>query len=294
MEIVFNELEYKIREFDPYVDYNIVKIELYTSKHTISTKQVPPDETPRNIKRTSFPTENKTLKGEFGQQEKPLFPSEDHRKLVRNDKIEYLPYSAILRIQVKFESDKESWFSGTGFLVGPRHLLTTAYNIYDDNNDEWAEIIQVITPLGIGHVLRAYKFESCDIALLVLDDAFGDLFGWLGLTCYFNMDKIEKQIVRVTGYPVDGDKVGKMYTSKGDPEICKGGVISYDISTREGQSGSPVWIKGMIETFVVGIHTLKGDQKKNVNKGFLFTQERLVTIVRWIEESYNIEGLDAN
>src|SRR5688572_29884192 len=69
--------------------------------------------------------------------ERCLIDGEDRREPVVPRLLRSFPYSAV--VQLHFQLDRP--YSGSGIVVGPHHVLTTAHNVYDDEFG-WAKDIK--------------------------------------------------------------------------------------------------------------------------------------------------------
>ncbi len=103
------------------------------------------------------------------------------------------PYSIFAQITMKF---KGQTYGGSGTLVGPHHILTCGHNVYDTDDNVWAEEITVYpalndkhAPFGSVKVVKVFTFtqytnqkdERYDIALLILNKSIGKYTGWAGM-----------------------------------------------------------------------------------------------------------------
>lgn len=169
-------------------------------------------------------------------------------------------------------------YGGSGVLVGPRHLLTCAHNVYWPEKKIWAERIQFYPALKNGdapydgfnvvgaYILKAWlaseDADAQDLALLVFQQPVGLTLGFHGVACY--PERILRSgKVHVTGYP--GDKGGQqMWTMSGLLDTISDEGFTYDIDTAAGQSGGAISLLDLDENpYVVGVHTRGGSTRNS-------------------------------
>jgi glutamyl endopeptidase len=167
-------------------------------------------------------------------------------------------------------ADGTKWI-GTGWLVGPRVLVTAGHCVYLHNNGGWARQIEVIPArLGAerpyGSVMAA-SFRSVrgwtqnqnrqyDYGAVLLPESrrLGEELGWFGYAVRSD-DALFNTWVNISGYP--GDKpAGTQWFHAKEVAQVEERVLTYTIDTAGGQSGAPVWIKQADGSrYGVGIHT---------------------------------------
>lgn len=165
-----------------------------------------------------------------------------------------------------------SVFLGTGFLIGRRGVVTAGHCVYLHEHGGWARSIEVspgrnedTRPYGritstAFHSVRGWtrgRKRICDYGFIVLPKAPSPFPGSFGVQARPDSG-IKGKILNTGGYP--GDKAraglpGTMWWHKRKATRLEPNVITYDIDTAGGQSGSPVWITSAGSRTVVGIHT---------------------------------------
>jgi len=221
----------------------------------------------------------------------------DDRTLVDNPK--RWPYFPVCKISMVFEdayvssdgTEEDITASGTGFLMGPNLLVTAAHCVYQDVTSTRSYQDNISNPLFAGSVtvmaavegtsesrpdypylataktiaISKHFFEHTDPdndwAAITLDRDLGLSIGYYGKirNWYEGGAKVFSY-----GYPFDAyDNMvqthGKL-TGKTDAQY------KYDMDTKVGQSGSPVFMTGRDgATYVCGVHTREGNYGTRFN-----------------------------
>lgn len=185
------------------------------------------------------------------------------------------PWRAICALRMT-AADGTHWI-GTGWLVGPRTVITAGHCVYMHNQGGWASSIEVIPGLNgaarpygscVSSVLRSVKGwtdskkREHDYGAIILpaNCALGNQTGYFGYSVKDN-SFLMPAVLNMSGYP--GDKGGneQWFMSKKAKNVSDR-VITYEIDSMGGQSGAPVWVKIGEERYCVGIHT-NGDGSGN-------------------------------
>lgn len=178
------------------------------------------------------------------------------------------PWRAICALRMT-AADGTKWI-GTGWLVGPRTVITAGHCVYMHDNGGWPRSIEVIP--GLNGASRPYgscvattfrsvkgwtesKKREYDYGAIILpaNCRFGDRTGYFGYSVKDD-SFLMSAVLNLSGYP--GDKGGneQWFMSKKAKSVSER-VITYEIDTMGGQSGAPVWVKIGEERYCVGIHT---------------------------------------
>ena len=183
-----------------------------------------------------------------------------------------------------------SGWSGSGVLIGPRHVLTASHSI--DWTPGWAQVDVLYTnslslaqsgathayaetKVGPGQISDADSDE--DYAVIVLDQRLGDRFGWLGARTYDSDWDDEQLAWRSIGYPQDWSATGQTAAYQRDfllnelgADLGSARLIRSDtFDNWLGQSGSPIfgfWSDG---PYAVGVVSGQGADYNYISGGSL-------------------------
>lgn len=178
------------------------------------------------------------------------------------------PWRTICSLRITAR-DGSNWI-GTGWLVGPRTLITAGHVVYMHRRGGWASRIEVIPgrngsnkPFGSA---TAFSFRSVkgwtnkkkrshDYGAIILPSSapYGRQLGYFG---YANLSffSLLGRRVNLSGYPADKTS-GTQWWHARRIKVVTGRTLVYNIDSAGGQSGSPVWRLKNGKRHVVGIHT---------------------------------------
>jgi len=194
-------------------------------------------------------------------------------------------------------------FNGTGWLAGPRTVITAGHCLHNDafGGDGWARQVTVIPgqswevrePFGTAVSTRlscadpwlATRDRAHDLGCLHLDDPVGERVGWLKYDAVDPADLTRTTAV-VSGYPEFAGSYEHLLVAKGAVRTALAGRLYYEIDTTDGQSGGPVWIGDVNAPTVVAVHAYEADATPaqvgpGVNSGALLTPDHLRLIQTW-------------
>ncbi len=165
--------------------------------------------------------------------------------------------------------DGSRWI-GTGWLVGPRAVITAGHVVYMHRHGGWARRIEVIPgrngsrrPYGscTSSNLRSVKGwtrrkkRSHDYGAIILPRScpYGSRLGYFGYAnlSYFSLLGLK---VNLSGYPGDKPRGTQWWHARRIKWVTARTIV-YNIDSAGGQSGSPVWRLRNGKRHVVGIHT---------------------------------------
>ncbi|SFI83979.1 trypsin-like serine peptidase [Thermoflavimicrobium dichotomicum] len=195
------------------------------------------------------------------------------------------PYSAIAHI--------ESSIGGcTGWMIGPRTLVTAGHCVYDPDTKQWATDVTVTPgrngtskPYGSAKDIEIFVSAGWgqngdighDYAVIILDQEIGYATGWFGYR--WTSSSLTGVAENISGYPGDktygtqwqhADKIRKTETYR----------LYYANDTYGGQSGSPVYQKYEASCdgpCAIAIHTY-GAGGTSYNSGTRITEEVFDTL----------------
>lgn len=177
------------------------------------------------------------------------------------------PYRCIAML-ISYAPDGTVW-GGTGWFASPRVVVTAGHVVYFPKNGGWASQVEVYpgrnggsSPYGscVSNTFRSTRgwTEQQQMAadygaVLLPDTTLVGNFGYASLTD----GELGNVLVNVYGYP--GDKPdGTLWGNYRQLVGVTEEEIYYNISTYEGESGAPVFIKEGDHRTVVGIHNYGG------------------------------------
>ena len=171
---------------------------------------------------------------------------------------------------------------GTGWLAGPRIVVTAGHNVFMHRQGGWANQIMVIpgrnleaAPYGRVVARRFHsvagwvneKKEAHDYGAIMLPEPIGDSAGYFGYDDLSNTE-LNRSILNVIGYPGDKER-GTMWGHSLGISRISSDTLTYDIDTAGGQSGAPVFRVVGDDVTVVGIHNygdLAGNSASRINE----------------------------
>lgn len=190
----------------------------------------------------------------------------DNRTRVQNTTA--FPWRAICALRITAANGAR--FIGTGWLISPRTVITAGHCVYMHDQGGWARSIEVIPGLNdaarpygshVGTVLKSVtgwtqsKNREFDYGAIILPagNRPGAQTGTFGFAVRDDAF-LRNAMLNLSGYP--GDKGGsQQWFHALKTKSVASRVITYDIDTVGGQSGSPVWVLQNGQRYAVGVHT---------------------------------------
>ena len=221
--------------------------------------------------------------------------------------VQNLPYSAVMYLSIWIDANDDGipqlseYAQGTGYLVGPNVLLTAAHNTYQIGTgvvDQVRAYLQYenggsSTPYYAGTFIWStaytqYGNENYDWCIMIMQDDLGGEVGWYyGLGTYGDYNPVGDDIT-ISGY---SSSVFGAYQHYCDGEITDKTTykIKYDIDTKSGQSGSPVYNAYQTNWIAWGIHTKSASLFTDAS-GVRFTYTLYDIICDKIDEGKELYG----
>jgi V8-like Glu-specific endopeptidase len=185
-----------------------------------------------------------------------------------------------------------SKYIGTGWLAGPRVVLTAGHCVYFHDDGGWPAQIEVYPARNgsdqpFGYTSSTFRsvngwvkqqLRGCDYGAIILPEA--PPVGFFGYSSMADSD-LAGLMVSVYGYP--GDKPdGTLWGHYRQLKQVMSDQLVYNIATIGGQSGAPVWDKNGNDRNVVGIHTTGGAAGNSATR---ITDEVFDNIGKWKDEN---------
>lgn len=207
-----------------------------------------------------------------------------------------IPWKRICHL--KITASNGTTFSGTGFFIGKRTIVTAGHCVYLHGHGGWAKKIEV-TPARNGSEAPFGSFTSTsfrsvrgwvdskarnyDYGVIQLSktDKIPAGIGSFGVSVFSDASILNLKLINTYGYPGDKEP-GTMWGHKRKANAVTTNTIIYDIDTMPGQSGSPVWIKKTDGSrMALAIHT-NGSQLGN--SATRITQSVANNLLKWRNE----------
>lgn len=182
------------------------------------------------------------------------------------------PWRCICSLEIWTQRGRS--FPGTGWLAGPRTVITAAHCVYRFKQREWVKEIKVMPSregsnerfgsctsreFDCPEEYRDEKSRPHDYGVVVLpeDSPFGSTVGFFGFADLHSNVLLGTK-VEISGYP--GNRKGTQWHHARRLSEVDDASLYYEIDTSKGQSGAPAWlIEGEDAGYVVGIHNSGSD-----------------------------------
>ncbi len=215
---------------------------------------------------------------------------EDHRVKSDDNRVAY--------ITMKFDSDPDTVYRGTAFIVAKNALMTVLHAYYNKNLNEFAKEIKVYPEgreAGVVYKVKDVVYDTEvlkngsiddgeDWAILEVDEDIGSKYGYFE----FSSSVSEGDLITVTGFP--GDKGRVRYTEDGEALLVDEKMIRHRISTYSGTSGAPTFKTVDGTDIVVGVYCAgtKDETTNGVNSSTRIT-ESIADLLMKYRQYYYVE-----
>lgn len=202
-----------------------------------------------------------------------------------------LPWRCVCHLVVDGLHDQQTL--GTGWMAGPRTVITAGHNLVSHRFGREATRITVVPGRQVDSApfdfFRSSRFdvhprwrsagdERCDLGVIWLDAAVGEHVGWFGFGSRPDAD-LADLIVNTAGYPAD-KRPGTQWFNAGRISAIAARVLEYGLDTEAGQSGSPIFaVDANDERVVLAVHAYGGDA---VNRGIRVTDQVFALFRDWV------------
>lgn len=182
---------------------------------------------------------------------------------------------------------------GTGWMAGPRTVLTAGHNIFSHKLGREASRISVVPGRQVDvapfDFFRSSRFdvhprwrsagdENFDLGVIWLNEAVGERVGWFGFGSRTD-SSLQDLLVNTSGYPAD-KRMGTQWFNAGRISDIRPRVLQYGLDTEAGQSGSPIFTASPEgDRTVIAVHAYGGDP---VNRGIRITDDVHELFRQWV------------
>lgn len=221
-----------------------------------------------------------------------LVSGQDRRSRVLDTS--YAPWKMICSLKISSKDGSE--FIGSGWIAGPRLIITAGHCVFHNTYGGWAEKIIVIPgrdgdeePFGsytssTFHSVSEWVNcgdENNDIGAIILDEDIGSTLGHFSFGAYDD-NFLKSQLINISGYPGSAYGEEQMHHANRINDVTTY-KLYYDVDTEGGQSGSPIWIytDTNADPVVVGVHSNGAGLSYNANSGVRISHTLAEQIAKW-------------
>lgn len=182
---------------------------------------------------------------------------------------------------------------GTGWMAGPRTVLTTGHNLFTPATGRLASRVSVVpgrlgdrapfnyftsSKFDVHPIWRAQGDQRFDVGVIWLDAAVGEQLGWFGFASRADA-QLQNLIVNTAGYPGDR-RLGTQWFNAGRVSGVQPRLIEYGLDTEGGQSGSPIFmVDEAAERVVLAVHAYGGNTR---NLGIRISNDIFSLFNTWV------------
>lgn len=182
------------------------------------------------------------------------------------------PWRMICSLNIFGQDDNE--IIGTGWIAGPRLIITAGHCLYHPSLGGWAKRIEIRpgnTPLNENadcYISQQFAIteqwhegsdENFDYGAIFLEQDISSHYGHFSIMAMSDSDLADRK-VNISGYPASYYGDTQMHHQNRIKSVSER-KLYYDVDTGGGQSGSPVWVyEGDVATdpVVIGVHAYGG------------------------------------
>jgi glutamyl endopeptidase len=183
---------------------------------------------------------------------------------------------------------------GTGWMAGPRTVLTAGHNLVSHKFGRAAARVTVVpgrqadfapfdlftsTRFDVHPRWRQFGDEDFDLGVIWLGQAIGEHIGWFGFGSRSDAE-LRQLIVNTAGYPAD-KRLGTQWFNAGRVAGIKPRTLAYGLDTEPGQSGSPIFgTDAAGDRVVLAVHAYGGDSR---NRGIRISDDVFDLFASWVK-----------
>ena len=204
------------------------------------------------------------------------------------------PYRHLCNLVIQPAADTRP-LGGTGWLIGPRTIVTAGHCVYQRNYGDWADNIRVSfarngndvhPPVTVRAGFKSvegwtvYGREESDIGAIALPEPVD--FGSFGCKVLGNED-LDGLLIGVAGYPVR-PPAGPYGSPWGEMDYVTrvwGERIGFPVFSLEGMSGGPVYVTLGGKPYVVGILNYQSGSEPDIALATRVTREVFDILKGW-------------
>ncbi len=194
---------------------------------------------------------------------------DDRQRVADTQDTTAFPWRCLCRLDITSANGRR--YLGTGWLAGPRTVITAGHCVYLQDDGGWASQVKVVPAYQEGsapfgsftssdlHSVTGWTEQKApphDYGAILLPQALST--GFLGYAVYAD-EELSDQDVNVYGYPGDKNQGSALWGHFRKLYRVTAQQLFYNLATWGGQSGCPVWVKDGDDRVAVGIHNYGGD-----------------------------------
>lgn len=200
-----------------------------------------------------------------GRTREIIGPTDDRDPVTDAMRASY-PYRSICCFIATFPNGTSTL--GTGWMAGPRLMMTAGHCVYLHSRGGYAQQVQVVPARGgndapFGTFSGSQVIASADwiaggsaggidFGAIILESDVGNQTGWMQIAAA-SANELQNLGVTLAGYP-GGSLLGTMWVDANQILAVTAKKLYYGIDTTGGQSGAPIWVVQNTDRVIVGLH----------------------------------------